>query len=376
MIPLRLLSLTNEFEEESFGGAGTAATGMVYMLDRLGVYQTVVVPRSDWKEPGWLVRGQQIRVLGLPRNTHYFGPLGMVKADVLRHEFPELCQAWDIIHIHAINFAPLAYTLAEGVLPILYSVYSFLREELKDRKESELESQFKIQEELLMRCQCIHLISQNERNYLAGHFSQYLSKVEVLPLGIELPVERWQQGNVNGFIYLGRLLEYKGLDDLIKAMYIVRQSGRQVQLDIIGKGPDSYEAYLRQLVQSMKLGAYVQLHGWKPSSEVRQRMVQAKSLVVPSRREAYGLVALEGMAIGVPLIASSAGGLSELVSSTCALTFEAGNINQLSAALMTAFDNPPLLRLLAARARERAQSFEWRQLAPRYLTLLEKIGYK
>lgn len=372
-ILLKVLSLTNEFEEESFGGAGTAATGMLYMLDRLGVQQTVIVPRNDWNAPGWVLRGQQIKVLGLPRNSHYFGYLGMIKADVVRQEFPELSQQWDLIHIHAINFTPLAYTLSEGFIPILYSVYSFLRKELGDRPEPELQAQFKIQEELLMRCQRIQLISQSERNYLAGRFPQYLFKTEVLPLGISLPLERWQHANAHEFLYVGRLSDYKGIEDLIKAMYLIRHSGRQIYLNIVGKGPDYYEAYLRQLVKSMNLGVCVQFHGWKPSSEVRQLMERAACLVVPSRREAYGLVALEGMAIGTPLIASRAGGLEELVSNSCALTFEAGNVTQLSDVLRIALDNPSLLRSLAARGRERALTFEWGQLVPRYLTILEQM---
>jgi len=372
VIRLNVLSLTNEFEEESYGGAGTAATGMINMLDRWGVQQTVIVPRSDWNAPGWLVRGHQIKVLGLPRNSHYFGYLGMIKTDVVLYEFPELSQQWDLIHSHAINFTPLAYTLSGGVIPILYSVYSFLRKELEDRPEPEMQAQFKIQEELLMRCQRIQLISQSERNYLAERFPQYLFKTEVLPLGITLPTERWKLGSPNEFLYVGRLVDYKGIEDLIHVMSLIRQSGRQIHLNIVGKGPDYYEAHLRQLVKSMNLGVCVQFYGWKPSSEVRQLMGRASALVVPSRREAYGLVALEGMAIGTPLIASRAGGLAELVSSSCSLTFEAGNVKQLADALKTAFDNPSLLKSLAARGRERALTFEWNQLAPRYLTVLER----
>ncbi|WP_242833743.1 glycosyltransferase family 4 protein [Desulfosporosinus sp. OT] len=366
--------MTNEFDEESFGGAGTAATGMLYMFDRLGIQQTVIVPRSDWNVPGWVLRGQQIKVLGLPRNSHYFGHLGMINADVVLQEFPELNQKWDLIHSHAINFTPLAYTLSGGLTPILYSVYSFLRKELGDRPEPELQAQFKIQEELLMRCQRIQLISQNERNYLAERFPQYLFKTEVLPLGIALPVERWHPASANEFLYVGRLIDYKGIEDLILAMSLIRQSGRQIRLNIVGKAPDSYyETYLRKLVQSKKLGAWVKFHGWIPSSEVRRWMERAACLIVPSRREAYGLVALEGMAIGIPLIASRVGGLAELVSHDCALTFEAGNVAQLSQVLMTAFDNPSHLRSLSKRGHDLALTYEWGRLAPRYSMILKEL---
>ena len=373
VIFLKVLSLTNEFEEESFGGAGTATTGMLYLLDRMGIQQTVIVPQSNGNVPGWALRGQQIKVLSLPRNSRYFGYLGMIKTDVVCQEFPELNQAWDIIHSHAINFTPLAYTLSQGVVPILYSVYSFLRKELEDRSEPELQAQFKIQEELLMRCRRIHLISQSERNYLARRFPEYLSKTEVLPLGISIPAERWQNRNLNEFLYVGRLLDYKGIEDLIKAVSILQQSGRQIHLNIIGMGTESYEGFLKQLIRSLKLGPYVQLHGWKPSSVVRKWMGHATSLVVPSQREAYGLVALEGMGIGTPIIASNAGGLAEVVSNSCALTFEAGNIRQLSEVLSRALNNPALLQSLSARGRERALMFEWTQLAPSYRALLEGV---
>ena len=159
-----------------------------------------------------------------------------------------------------------------------------------------------------MRCQRIQLISQSERNYLAERFPQYLCKTEVLPLGIYLPSERWQPANTKEFLYVGRLSDYKGIEDLIQAISLIRQSGRQIRLNIVGKGPDDYEAYLRKLVQSMNLGACIQFHGWKSSPEVRQLMKRAACLVVPSRREAYGMVALEGMAIGTPIIAARAGG--------------------------------------------------------------------
>lgn len=369
---MKILSLTNEFAEESFGGAGTAVTGIVHMLDGMGVEQTVLVPRSDWNVPGWIFLGQRIKVLGLPRKSHYFGYLGMINADVVCREFPEICQAWDIIHSHAINFTPLAYTLSQGVIPILYSVYSFLRKELGDSPEPELQAQFRIQEELFMRCQRIQLISQSEREYFAARFPQYLAKTEVLPLGITIPAERWQQGSMNKFLYVGRLLDYKGIEDLIKAIAIRQRGGRQTHLNIVGKGAESYEGYLKQLVQSLKLG-YIHFHGRISNLEVRQWMARSTALVVPSRREAYGLVALEGMAIGTPLIASNVGGLAEIVPKDCALTFEAGNIRQLAIALAGVMDNRALQKSLSVNGYQNALRFEWNQLAPKYLMLMSSV---
>lgn len=373
MILLNVLALTNEFEEEKFGGAGTAVTGMINMFDRLGVEQTVIIPRSDWSVPGWYLRGQQIKVLGLPRNNHFFGYLGMIKTEIVLQEFPELNRKWDLIHSHAINFTPLAYTLSGGVTPILYTVYSFLRQELGNRPELELQAQFKIQEELLMRCQCIHLISESERIYLAEHFPNYLPKAEVLPIGITWPAQCWRPGGANDFLFVGRLLAYKGIEDLILALSILRKNGGQAHLNVIGQGTDYYINHLKKMVQSRKLEAWIKFHGWRPDLEVEQWMECAAGLIVPSRSEAYGLVALEAMAVGTPLIASRAGGLAELVSDAWAITFEAGNVEQLSAALKTALDRPSELKFLAVKGREKALSLEWGQLASKYWDLIKSV---
>lgn len=256
--------------------------------------------------------------------------------------------------------------------PILYSVYSFLRQELGDSNEPELQAQFKIQEELLMRSQCIHLVSKSEMSYLAKRFPEYLFKTEVLSLGISMPSERWHPGNTIELLYVGRLLNYKGIEDLIKAVSFVRKRGRNVRLNIVGKGAESYEDNLKRLVRTAKLDNSVKFHGWKSPSEVRKWMAGASCLVVPSHREAFGLVALEGMIMGTPVIASNAGGLLEIASNNCALTFEAGNFLKLSHAIVTLHDNPYLQMALSQNGRQKALKHDWNHLGSSYMMLLER----
>ncbi len=371
---MQVLALTNEFEEEHFGGAGTAATGMLHMLSQGGVSLLVVVPDSKHKVPSWDVR-PGIKILRLPRSEAYFGYLGLADAQKILGEFPELRENWDLIHIHAINFAPLAYAVSEGRIPLLYSVYSVLREELGNNPAPELQAQFAVQDELLNKCRRIHLISRNEVNYLSSGFPELLTKIKVVPLGIHPPQVSWSGGKPNNLLYIGRLIVYKGIEDLLKALYLVKQSGRSFTLDIVGKGTEEYENRLKILVQSQKLGSNVRFHGWVTDRQsVAQRMKRSGLLIVPSRKESYGLAALEGMAAGVPLIASNAGGLAELANPACALTFEAGNIGQLVQALNKALDNPALMRTLARNARKRAAVLEWSNLFSKYLDLLTDIN--
>ncbi len=371
---LKVLSLTNEFEEEHFGGAGTAVTGMLQMFSKQGIQQVIVVPHCRKNAPAWVIGQGNLKKLSLPRSEAYFRHLGLINSEKVLLEFPELKEEWDLIHIHAINFAPLAYAISGGRIPLLYSVYSILREELENNAAPDLQAQFEVQDGLLTKCQRIHLISQREGHYLNTKFPELLKRTKVVPLGINPPQERWLGGNPNALLYVGRLLVYKGIEDLIKALYIVKQSGRTFTLDIVGKGLDDYENRLKTLVQCQQLGKYVRFHGWEIDQQsVGQWMKRTGILIVPSHKEAFGLVALEGMATGIPLITSNADGLAELANPSCALIFDSGNIGQLVQVINKALDNPSLMYSLARNAQQRAAMLEWSKLVPKYLELYSEV---
>lgn len=370
---LRVLTLTNEFEEEHFGGAGTAVTGMVHALAEKGVYEVVVVPRSDRQTPVWLKRTANLEILGLPRALPFFGHLGLINSTYVLNKFPELSGLWDLIHIQAINFAPLAYTLSGGRIPVLYTVHSLLRDELDDDGQAELHAQFAIQDDLCHRCQRIHLLSVNQWDSLVKRFPQYIGKMEVVPLGFSGPCGEWRGENSRNLLFVGRLIHYKGIEDLLKALVLARKQGFNFCLDVVGRGTDSYTDHLTGLLKTWHLRTQVRFHGWENPRGVRHWLENSGILVVPSRREAYGLVALEGMAAGIPLIASNAGGLAELVDRSCALTYEAGNIKQLTRVLIEARRNPALIHSLAGNARRRAASLEWPTLAERYFRLYSRM---
>lgn len=370
---MKVLCLTNEFETERFGGSGTAVTGMVRMFRERGVAQVVVVPQTGGTTPVWDNQGENLRVLRLPRDERYFGYLGLIKEQTVLREFPELRGEWDLIHIHALNLATLAYTIAGQGIPIVYSVSSLLRVELENDPAPELQAKFALQEELIARAQRIHLLSRSEGHHFLNKFPELAARAEVIPLGCRLPSAEWQYNRSQTLLYVGRLVKYKGVEDLLRALCLLKIQGRQFTLDLVGKGTEDYERHLRTLAN---LGQRVRFHGWEGNPErVTEWMRKASILVVPSHRESFGLVALEGMALGIPIVASTAGGLGELVSPTCALTFPAGDVNALARALATAVDNPQLMRTLGRNARHKATTLEWSKLADRYLGLYHRAAY-
>lgn len=105
-------------------------------------------------------------------------------------------------------------------------------------------------------------------------------------------------------VCVGRLAREKGFGVLLDAM---RAIDVPVELDVFGDGPAADE------LQAAADGLVVRFHGARPRAEIAACLAAAHALVVPSLREGLGIVALEALAVGRPVIASGTGGLVETV---------------------------------------------------------------
>lgn len=130
----------------------------------------------------------------------------------------------------------------------------------------------------------------------------------------------------------GRLSPEKGFDVLLDALTLAVADGLDASLDLVGSGPEQD----RLLRLAAPLGARVRLHPAEPREQLWRRMVQAHAVVVPSRREGLGLVALESLAHGRPVIASRVGGLPDVVlDDTDGVLVDPDDAPALAAALLT-----------------------------------------
>jgi len=132
-------------------------------------------------------------------------------------------------------------------------------------------------------------------------------------------------------VFLGRLVQEKGLDLLLQALSRLRQRNLRPQLSVVGAGPE--QTRMEELTQTLDLGSQVQFRGPKSGGELSDTLNEHQTLVVPSRYdEPFGVVALEGIACGCAVVASSGGGLPEAIG-LCGITFPNGDIGALEQAL-------------------------------------------
>lgn len=123
------------------------------------------------------------------------------------------------------------------------------------------------------------------------------------------------------FVFVGRLVPYKGADIALEACSELLRTGR-AHFDIIGDGPDMAE--LQSLVAKLGLEHAVTLHGWQSHENVAELLRTTDVMVFPSVREFGGGVVLEAMACGVVPIVIAYGGPGELVTPECGFAIPIG----------------------------------------------------
>jgi len=149
--------------------------------------------------------------------------------------------------------------------------------------------------------------------------------VMVAPMGVNLERFRradsyhpWREGEPCRIFSCGRLHPGKGHDVLIDAVSLLRREGLDVQLLIAGEDLDSPDGETRRQLERQReelgLVACVSLPGAISEEEVRGHLEHAHVFALASHCEPLGVVIMEAMAMGIPVVATSAGGVGELVS--------------------------------------------------------------
>jgi len=166
-------------------------------------------------------------------------------------------------------------------------------------------------------------------------------------------------------LYMGRLVDWKGVDHLLQALAQVR-SARPVHLTIAGDGPErrTLEGLAAKLGLLSDAQPSVTFAGWKTQAECADLLAQSDALVLPSLLECGGAVVLEAMAAGKPVIATDWGGPADYLDPSCALLVAPTSRRDFASHLAAAIDRlaatPTLCAELGAAGREKAlRAFDW-----------------
>lgn len=164
-------------------------------------------------------------------------------------------------------------------------------------------------------------------------------------------------------LFVGRLeIAQKGLDLLVKAWALAapRIGG---DLVVAGSGPD--EPRLRELVAQAGLTDRVRYAGWVDEPAAIALMAQARLVAMPSRFETFGMVAVEALATGTPVVAFDIDALREVLPAGCTRAVPAFDVEAYADALVAAYTDTGWITAAAPVARRFAAGYDWDVLAAR-----------
>ncbi len=169
-------------------------------------------------------------------------------------------------------------------------------------------------------------------------------------------------------LFCGRLngTRQKGLEVLLDAMPLVLQQHRVV-LNVIGAGPRASE--YKRYATRLQLDNHINFLGFVEHNMLPQHYGKADLLVLPSRRESFGLVVAEAMACGVPVVATRVGAIPELVEQgVTGLLVSPDDPQALADAINSLLGDPDRMQAMGARSRDRiAEYFTWDKAAERVI---------
>ncbi len=289
----------------------------------------------------------------------------------LADKLMEIYDQFDLIHAHDWLVGAAALTISQRCkLPLAATIHATehgrnrgLHTDLQ-RHIHKLEGELARQAGLIIGC------SNYMGREIAALFEQPAEKIRVIPNGVN--PDNINNGLESGstdplgrkvIVFLGRLVVEKGVHVLISALPSIMKAVGPVTLQVAGKGP--YQQELEEIAYNIGVAGHVEFLGFVDDPGRNRLLHGATAAVFPSLYEPFGIVALEAMAAGVPVVASDTGGLSDVIEhGVDGYLSPPGDIHMLAHYVSEIISNPELARHFVKRAQRNIMvKFSWEKIA-------------
>ncbi len=311
------------------------------------------------------------------RTTYYSEP-GLMLPFEIRKAFQDRVRSFDphVVHVH--QPLPAFFAIPKTfATPVVYSFYSPWAEELKIKAarwpawklRPSVAAYRCIERRAVRKATSIVVLSETSREEVRHFHGRQSIKI---PGGVNTsqfkPLAARKNTDGVRLITVRNLVPRMGLQELIRAMARVPEN---VRLDIGGDGPLRNE--LQELVKSLRLGNRVTICGRIPDDRLPGFYASAQWFILPTAAlEGFGLVILESLASGTPVLGTRVGAIPELLERfNPGWLIDAPTSDSIAAAICRAIQQP--LPDPDELHRAVASEFDWNVIAARYLDLYEEL---
>ncbi|HSL27774.1 MAG TPA: glycosyltransferase [Anaerolineales bacterium] len=377
------------------GGMNVYVRELTRQLGQMGIHVDVFTRSQDDHVPHVLHElGYGNRVVHVPA-----GPEHPIPKQELAEHIPQFVEGvkyfacekgirYDVIHSHywLSGIAAEALSEAWGGVPIVHMFHTL--GEMKNRiarTEAEREGRYRIdgERQVLRRADRVIAATIAEVTQLRFLYKAPANKLVVIPPGVDVshfyPIPADEAKMYVGLkpddrmvLFVGRIEPLKGVDTLIQAMSCPQLTEKQrVHLAIIGGDPaaspqemSAEMARLQKLCDDLSVGQTVVFLGKRDQDKLPYYYSAAELVVMPSHYESFGMVALESMACGTPVIASEVGGLAYLVKDgETGFTIPDQEPETLCEKISWLLNDDEMHQTMSRQAVEYAQNYAWHKIA-------------
>jgi glycosyltransferase involved in cell wall biosynthesis len=214
--------------------------------------------------------------------------------------------------------------------------------------------------------------SRRFRDDFTASFPEHSGKAHFIHNGIKpcefqvSPSDCRRTGKTRFVLSVASYHKYKGLDVLIRSLAVLVRCDPRVKLLLAGDGPEREP--LEELARSLDVHRQIDFLGWQGRDQIKDLLSKCDVFVLPSRWESFGLVLLEALYCGIPVVATNVVGIPEVIEDgTNGLLVEPENPVALAAAIKRILSDHDLQKLFVANGRKVVRErFRFKQTGARY----------
>ncbi|PDV96968.1 glycosyltransferase [Candidatus Chloroploca asiatica] len=308
--------------------------------------------------------------------------------------------SYDVIHSHYWLSGEAALRLRRSwgvpIVHMFHTLGALKNSVARSKEETETNQRIAIERRLMHEVDAVIAATSLDRAQMVWNYGAEADRINVTPCGVDL--KRFQPSdqaaarqrlglpaNERLLLCAGRMEPLKGMDALIRALALLREQGRPdadaLRVVLIGGEPETRpqawnaeQRRLDALRTHLGVADQVRFLGAQPQELLPTYFAAADLVAVPSHYESFGLVALEAMASGVPVIASNAGGLALTIEDgRSGLLVPPNDHHALAERIAWVLDRPLLAAQLRAGAHQRATEYGWPGIARRMSSIYETL---
>lgn len=304
--------------------------------------------------------------------------------------------AYDLVYSHYYLSGIIGLQIKEKYnIPLFVTFHTLaLMKNLVARDESEREDIGRIKSELLLVRKADRIIatSESDAQYLNTLYSCPKSKISIVTPGVDLkmfsPKDKKTSKEIIGaeqnhklILFVGRIEPLKGIDVLLYAMKILLENNSNMRLCLwilggeINNNSDEWSKELRRLDklrQLLNISTEVTFVGRKQQSELSNYYNASEIVILPSHYESFGIVALEAMSCGVPVITMDTAGIASLFDKkSSSLITSANNPLMLAGKIKHLLTNKDEYRKVSHEVLEKAKELSWEHVSEKFVEIIK-----